>query len=78
MRNNKINTINDGQGKNVSTWDGIEEVFRHHFQQVYLSSNPSALDSEKGTQGVASKVNSIMNNFLTESFTKEEVEVALK
>lgn len=70
--------INDDHGKNVSTWDGIEDVFRHHFQQVYLSSNPFALDFEKGTQGVASKANSIMNNSLTKSFTKEEVEVALK
>lgn len=33
---------------------------------------------EKGTQGFISKVNSDMNHSLTEPFTREEVEVALK
>lgn len=69
--------IKDPGGTDISNQGGIKEVFRHHFQLVYQSSNPSALDIDKGTQGVTRRVNSAMNISLTEPFTKEEVEMTL-
>lgn len=63
-RNNKIQMVN------VSTQGGGEEVFRNHFQHVYLSSNPLALDIEKGIKWVVSKVNPAMDKSLMDPFIK--------
>lgn len=53
----------------VSTQSDIEEVFKHHFQLVYQSSNPSVLDTEKGTTGVINRMNTTVNNTLKNPFT---------
>lgn len=45
---------------------------------VYHSSSPIASDTDRGTQGVASRVTNAMNNLLIEPYMKEEVVMVLK
>lgn len=61
----KIQNLKNHHVVVVSSQTKIKEAFKNYFQYIYLSSNPSILDTAKETQEVASKVTTDMNNSLT-------------
>lgn len=55
-----------------------QAILWKYFQQMYHSSCPTSQDTERGTRCVAQRVIADMNSSLSTTFTKEEVELALK
>lgn len=77
-RHNKIQRINNNQGRLVSKQVEIKDVFKDYFQQVYTTSQPTVQDIERGSQGVEGRVSAIMNLALIEHFNRKEVLMTLQ
>ncbi|XP_042964661.1 uncharacterized protein LOC122298885 [Carya illinoinensis] len=77
-KQNLITQIRDSAGVLRSDEAEIAHAFKEHFQNIYSSSNPRAVDIEACLQCISSRVSMEMNADLVAPFQQEEVYCALQ
>lgn len=77
-KRNRINHIQDHLGTKDSWPKEIDSNFQAYFQQLFATSSPTFCDIQAVTKHVQNAITPEMNEDLLATFTKEEVEIALK
>ncbi|XP_035546588.1 uncharacterized protein LOC118348634 [Juglans regia] len=77
-KNNRIQMILDEQNRKYTSQEGLEGVFKSFFERLFASSDPRSCDIEECLNGLKGCVTSSMNDQLSKTFTREEIEVAVK
>ncbi|XP_042972954.1 uncharacterized protein LOC122304756 [Carya illinoinensis] len=77
-KKNSIKQIVDGEGRVLSSKEEVVSGFRHHFNKVYQSSNPTKRSIQHCLSGVEHRISRGKSELLDKEFSSEEEVVALK
>ncbi|KAF5454971.1 hypothetical protein F2P56_024596 [Juglans regia] len=75
---NSINQVRDEQGRVFRSHVEVDEAFRSYFERLFSTSNPSTAAMEECLQHVVPRVTSEMNEKLRRTFSRLEIEEAIK
>lgn len=75
MKTNRITQIQNANGAIITDQNQIGTTFSSYFNQLFTSSNPVSID--ECLSGFPSRVAEEMNNFLSDTFSEDEIIYAL-
>ncbi|KAF5445202.1 hypothetical protein F2P56_034269 [Juglans regia] len=77
-KRNRVLFVKDAQSVLRTEENEIAEAFKRHFSEVYRSESPPREAIEECIRPIDKRITSYMNEKLEKSFSREEVEVALR